>query len=364
MSQRLHILFVTRKFPPSTGGMERAAFELHAVLASNNQVTLVKWGGSNRWLPLLYPYLLVCALWQGLRRCPDVIYLQDGLMAPIGWLLKQLLHRPTVITIHGKEATYANPLYKRVVLPCIARQSALVVVSNETKQQVLKALPLTKPTVIFNGVTDIYAPDRRESDEAIIADALDMSLATLKQRKLLHTNGRLVPRKGVRQFIDNVLPQLAASDPSILYIVSGEGSDRPAIEAAIKRHKLQHNVALLGWVTDKLAFALFNAIDLFIMPNVSVAGDIEGFGLVAINAAACGNTVIASNLEGIKDAITDGKNGFLLPAGDADAYVKTIQRELKRSSLDPAKVRAYTLKHYSWSETARQYEAVMRSLLH
>jgi phosphatidylinositol alpha-1,6-mannosyltransferase len=358
----MRILFVTRKYPPSTGGMENAAYELYTALAGTNDVTLVKWGGANKLLPVVYPWLLVQALVKGIQKNPEVIYMQDGLMAPMGWVLKFLLGRPTVLTIHGKEATYAHPLYQMVVPRFVRKQSRLVAVSNETKQVVQEALPGTDPLVIFNGLRDsFYSPDHRDMQYAAVASAVGMTTEELKGYKLLHTSGRLVRRKGVLWFIDQVLPKLVAQQP-VLYVVSGQGKDKEVIAAAIADRGLQDHVRLLGRVSDQLLHSLYNVADIFVMPNIPVANDMEGFGLVALEAASCGTTVVASKLEGIQDAIIDGQNGLLVAPTDVAAYVTVISCELRRPSLSSQAVRDYTLSHYSWSETARQYQAVMQEL--
>ena len=356
----MHILFVTRKYPPSTGGMENAAYELYTALSADNDVTLVKWGGKNKLLPVVYPWLLARALVSGLMHRPDVIYLQDGIMAPLGWILKGLIRRPTVMTIHGLEATYQNPLYKVMVTPFIRRQSRLVAVSNETKHKVEQGLPGAHPSVIFNGLRDsFYAPKDRIEYLQLIARGSGIPLEQLQASKLLHTGGRLVRRKGVLWFVDNVMSQL---DASVMYLVSGKGKDQEAIEAAIKDHGLEQRVKLLGRVSDELLRALYNTADMFVMPNIPTPNDMEGFGLVALEAASCGTTVVAAQLEGIQDAIIDRQNGLLVHPGDAAGYIGIIGRELQNRSLQPQAVRDYTLAHYSWDETARQYIALMQQL--
>ena len=338
--------------------MENAAYELYSSLSANNEVTLVKWGGSNKLLPIVYCGLLARALWSGIRRKPDVIYLQDGMMAPLGWIVKSIVRRPTVMTIHGLEATYQNPLYKLMVTPFIRKQTKLVAVSNETKQKVERGIPGAEPLVIFNGLRDaFYKPGGRGEYLAVIARDTGIPLEKLQQSKIIHTNGRLVRRKGVLWFVDNVMPLL---DKSVLYLVSGEGKDEEAILAAIEKHGLQEQVKLLGWVSEKLLHTLYNTADIFLMPNVPVQNDMEGFGLVALEAASCGTLVVASELEGIKDAIINGQNGFLVQAGDANKYIEVVKRELNERSLSPELVRHYTLTHYSWDETARQYQDLMK----
>lgn len=359
----MRILFVTRKYPPSTGGMENAAFELNQALSANHNISLVKWGGANKMLPIVYPWLFIQALVAGLKDRPDAIYLQDGLMAPLGWLLRVLLRRPTLITIHGKEATYGNPLYKVIVPPFVKRQDEVVAVSNETRQMVEAAFPGLHPSVIYNGVSDSYhVPAARTENLVAIAHLTDIPLEQLRESRILYTNGRLVRRKGVLWFIDNVMPLLVAADPSVLYVVSGEGPDRELIETAIDHLQLHDHVLLLGRVSDEVRRLFYNAAHIFLMPNIPVPNDMEGFGLVALEAASCGTTVVASNLEGIPDAIHDGKNGFLVRAGDVGEYAKIIKRELHRRTLDAKDVRNYTLKHYSWTNTAHEYERVMQQL--
>lgn len=359
----MHILFVTRKYPPSTGGMENAAYELYTALAKTNDVTLIKWGGANKFLPIVYPWLFMQALIAGLQKRHDVLYMQDGVMAPMGWLLKLCLRRPTVLTIHGKEVTYNNPVYKAIVPHFVKAQTLLVAVSNDTRDAVRAAIRGTDPRVIFNGVSNkFYNPNRHDAQYAAVASAVGMQPEELKKYKILHTNGRFVRRKGVLWFIDEVLPKLVAERP-ILYVVSGDGKDRELIEAAIADRGLSENVRLLGRVPNDLLYALYNVADVFVMPNIPVPNDMEGFGLVAEEAASCGTLVIASNLEGIPDAINDGKNGILVPPMDVEAYCMTILHELAHPTLTPEAIREYTMAHYAWSEVARQYEQAMHQLI-
>lgn len=357
----MRILFITRKFPPSTGGMENAAYELYEALRQTHDVRLVKWGGSNMWLPVVYPWLLVQAVVLGLRKKPDVVYLQDGIMAPLGTVVKMLLGRPTVMTIHGLEVTYRNPIYRLIVLPLIGRQNRLVAVSTASAAELGRLFPHVKVDVVWNGLRDsFYNPgDKAEARKQIVKQTCLPAAAV--NGKLLYTNGRLVARKGVAWFVDEVIPQL---DNDVYYLVSGTGreQERQAIEWAIARHGLQDHVKLLGRISNELRGLLYNNADMFVMPNVPIAHDMEGFGLVALEAASCGTLVVASKLEGIQDAIKHGKNGLLVAPRNADEYVQCISAELQAPSLKAVAIRDYTLSHYSWQETARQYTAAFESV--
>lgn len=369
LSQQGHekILFVTRKFPPSVGGMETAAYELYNALRNGDeQVVLVAWGGGKQWLPVVYFWLFGRALVRVLTRRPDVIFLQDGVMAPLGWALKLLSRRPTLIVIHGLEVTYKSAVYRLLVLPFIKRQTAFAAVSEGTKRAAIAALGRLcseRVEVIRNGLSDVfYSSKPREEQLNIVAKETCLPLHRLDQSRVLVTTGRLVKRKGVSWCVGNVMPRLVADDPRILYLIAGSGPEKTEIELAINRHALTDNVKLLGWVSDECLKALYNVADIFLMPNVPVPNDIEGFGLVAVEAASCGALVVASDLEGISDAVVDGMNGYLVPPGDASAYACVIRRELAKRSQSPSAVRRYTLEHYSWTETASTYRSLARRI--
>lgn len=84
----------------------------------------------------------------------------------------------------------------------------------------------------------------------------------------------------------------------------------------------------------------------------------EGFGITAIEAGACGRVVLASGLEGLKDAIQEGKNGFLLPSGNAEAWINKIKELLADDNFRREfgeKAKAYVQDNYSWKHISKKY---------
>ena len=110
---------------------------------------------------------------------------------------------------------------------------------------------------------------------------------------------------------------------------------------------------------------LLGAADIFVMPNIEVPGDIEGFGIVAIEAAASGLPVVAARLEGIPDAIVDGENGCLVTPGAASAYVRALTPLIgdaaQRRELG-ARARRYTEQHNSWPRIIARYVELFTEL--
>jgi glycosyltransferase involved in cell wall biosynthesis len=175
---------------------------------------------------------------------------------------------------------------------------------------------------------------------------------------VLITVGRLVKRKGVAWFIEEVLPELASKYPSLTYLVVGDGEERPAIEAAIEKTNLRQHVRLLGQVSDELKEAAYTRANVFVMPNITVPGDMEGFGLVLLEASVRGLPVVASDTEGIKDAVSDGKNGVLVPPRAAAAFRREIGQFLRDSDYAKkfgAQSRKFTLATYRWDKLADRY---------
>lgn len=352
-TQEMTVLFVTRKYPPSEGGMETAAYELHRELAALHDVHLIKWAGTNRWLPFIYPLMVLRALVHSWLARPDVVYLQDGALAPLGLVLQLLARRRTVMTIHGLDVTYPNPIYQRLVIPMIARQSELVAVSRATQQLVVAATGRTDVRLVNNGAR---APGRTGAPHRDLKELLGEDVEI--DRPLIYMTGRLVPRKGIVWFLSEVMPLLSADIPDILCVVSGTGPDADEVAALANSPELRNHVRYLGRVGAESRDLLYNCASLFVMPNRPQPGDIEGFGLVATEAASCGTPVIAAATGGITDAVIDGENGYLLPPGEAAAFVATIAREIDAPTLDRDRVSAFTLDRFSWKRAAELYADV------
>ena len=164
------------------------------------------------------------------------------------------------------------------------------------------------------------------------------------------------------KFINNVVSML---DEEIIYIIAGTGKEEPNILSAIQNNHLQDRVFLIGEVSDKEKQLLFSTTDIFIQPNIKVAGDMEGFGLVVLEAAASGRVVIASRLEGLTDSIQHGQNGFLVTPGNAEEYREKIESVLDNPQDKDAfgkQARVYVKSNYSWPLIAKKYLDVLVSL--
>ncbi len=360
---KVNVLFITRRFPPSVGGMEKFASELHEALSRQANTRLIKWGGSNKYLPIVLPYFFIKACWILLTTPIDVIHTQDGLLSPMGLVLKFLFRKPLLVVIHGLDITFNNKLYQNIVPKALKSADSIICISQAAKEEVIKrGVPSQKVTFIPIGVEDNLFLDDRQKEREQILSRLNIEN---KNVKIVLSTGRLVKRKGVNWFIKEVMPGLTQKDSDVILVVSGDGEDREEIEKTIIKLKLASKVYLLGRTSNEFLSTLYNGSDIFVMPNIKVKGDMEGFGLVLLEASLCELPIVASGIEGIVDAVKDRENAVLVKPKDKNAYVKNISMFLNNKTLSNnfgKKSRKYTQEHYNWNIIAHSYVEIYQKL--
>ena len=357
LSARAHsVLFITRCFPPTTGGMERFAKDLSDELGKSNKLSLLEWGGSKLALFFVLPYFFIRSAWSLATSKIDVIHAQDGVVSIMAVPLKIIFRKPMVVVIHGLDITYKNLLFQTLIKWSLGHADTILCISSAAQAEVIKrGINADKVHVIPLGVTDeLFMNDKKKARKSIQESIPGVHSET----KILLSVGRLVERKGLAWFIENVLPMIVKKEPNTLLLVSGDGPMREYIEQVIDDTGLSGFVHLLGRTSDEMLKDLYNAADCFVMPNESITGDMEGFGRVLIEAALCEVPVVASGIEGIVDAIHDGKNGALAPASKPKAHADAITLVLgdaKKAAQLGKSAREYSIKTFSWPVIAAQY---------
>jgi phosphatidyl-myo-inositol dimannoside synthase len=146
--------------------------------------------------------------------------------------------------------------------------------------------------------------------------------------KILLTVTRLYPYKGVDRMLES-LPAVLRAVPELKYVVAGTGPDQERLEELSARLGLQAHVTFLGAVPLSTILELYNAADLFILLSREALPDVEGFGLVFLEAAACGLPSVGGRSGGIPDAIEEGKSGWLVDPCDTQEIAPTVIELLK-----------------------------------
>lgn len=355
----MKILFISRAYPPILGGIENQNAALAKWLPKHAEVTTIANKRGKKFLPLFLPYATIASLLLAPRH--DVVLLGDGVLGIVGWAIKLIYRKkPVVSIVHGLDIRYASQFYQALwvkrFLPSLDR---LIAVGNETiRAGVRHGIPESKFVFIPNGVdTEIFSP--KNIPRSRLGELLGIDI---EGKQVICTGGRLVKRKGVAWFIRHVLPNLPEN---VLYAVSGDGPDRKNIEAAIVESDMNHRAFLLGRVSDDDRDTLLNTCALFVQPNIPVEGDMEGFGLVVLEAASVGIPIVVSRLEGLRDAVAEGENGRFAEPENAESFRSVILEILSmpdaRAALG-APARAYTKEHFQWSSVAKRYLDVLTSM--
>lgn len=353
----MKLLFISRAYPPVVGGIENHNYELAQRFPKHAETDLIVNTKGKKFLPFFLPYALLKTILSAKKY--DAILLGDGVLSIIGFFVTLVTRKPVVASvIHGLDVTYKNSFYQlvwvRMFLPSLNK---IIAVSQETKNIAIQyGLSENKIAVIPNGVAIPYHPEKYTRADLSKLVGFDTSDTTI-----LLTHGRLAKRKGAEWFINNVLTTLPSN---IHYVLSGDGPERTAIQDAITLHGLEKRATLLGRVTEETKITLLHTVDMFIQPNITVPGDMEGFGISVIEATSCALPVLVSDMEGLTDAIASGKNGVALPSGDThawqDAILKLARNPEERTTLGK-QFQNYTEAHFSWEKIIQDYLRVLSS---
>jgi glycosyltransferase involved in cell wall biosynthesis len=343
----MKLLFITRKFPPSIGGMETLSAALANEFPKLVDTSVIAWGGSQIYLPFFVTFTFIKCLYLIPSKKITHIHLGDALLSPVGLVLKRIFGVKCSVSAHGLDITFKPKVYQKIISYSLPKLDKVICVSKATMNECLKrGVPKEKCAVIPNG---IYPDNYRVN--ASLNELENIAGLTLKGKKVLVTVGRLIPRKGVYWFVKNILPKLG---DNYIYLIVGDGPEKKRIEDLIYEMGLERRAIMLGKISNKKLKIVYNTSDAMIMPNIKVKHDMEGFGIVALEANSAGLPVIASATEGIKDVVVDGKNGYLLN-GDLKAWPKKITSVANGNGINKTKMAQWVGAKYHWQKISEIY---------
>jgi len=338
----MRLLFITRNFPPQTGGMEQYSWSLYRMLKERTNTDLLANTGGKFMLPLFLLRVFATLVFKGHRY--SHIHLGDGVLAVVGLWARLFSRARITITIHALDVTYSNPIYQVLVRFCLKRLDGVVCVSNFTRRECLtRGVAGNRCRVIPNGLDLADMPLADNTTKKNLVDQYGLA-----NKKILLSVGRLIRRKGISWFISEVLPGLPEE---YVLLVAGDGPERNAIERAIIDRRLMSRVVLLGSVDAKTKASLYSLANLFVMPNIELDGDSEGFGISIIEAGFYGTPCIGARLQGIPDAVIDGETGTLVRSGDAAGF----RRAILETKYERAAVSETVRRHFDWSRLIDDY---------
>lgn len=336
---------VTTDYPPIRGGISSLAWQAAADLVRRGhavEVVAPSWPGDAAhdvaegarvfrtpgygWGYLRGVPLLARAAARMAARRPDALLPMNVAYGGLATLALRALgiRIPYVMFAYGLEFArfQGSPLMRRLYRRVYDGAERVFAVSGDTRRRLQEFGVHRRVDVMWPGVDLLRftpgGPDFRQAQG-------------LQGRPVLGTLSRLVERKG-HDLVLKALPEVLAEFPDAVYLVVGDGPDRPRLQALAEDLGVAASVRFVGEVADEDLAAWYRTCDVFVLPSREIrqSGHVEGFGIVFLEAGACGVPVIGGRSGGVVEAVDEGRTGLLIdpeaPAELTDALVRMLRR--------------------------------------
>lgn len=339
----LNALLIVSDFPPAFGGgISRYYHTLCSYISQPLGVVAPAYGNTDifdaaqsfpiyrRWVPVQrYIFLRLAQalilVWYGSlvakRMRARVLILGHWYFTFFGFIARHFFRIPFIVMLHGGELDRfrSNSMLRRIIVACIEQASAIVVNSDYTAQCYRESGGQHPRIVkIAPGIdTQFFTPSVNCVDVIHRYDIVT--------KRVLLTVSRLVERKG-HDIVIKAMPLILQKIPMCVYLIVGSGPEEKRLRDLAEVMAVSKSVIFAGSVPDSDLPAYYNACDVFVMPSRSLdkREGIEGFGIVYLEANACGKAVIGGRSGGVSEAVKEGVNGLLVDPHDECAFAETV----------------------------------------
>lgn len=351
-------LLITLEFPPQHGGVgvyyynvcknlppdklvvlapdtpAAAEFDRHQRFSISRKKFLAKAAEPKKRLP--FTSLIKSFDWN--RQLDQVVkkynveLIQVGNVLPLGlavMLYCQKKKLPFIVYTHGLDILAPQKiLRKKIVLKKVLKKAKSIIANSHfTADQVVKLGIDKEKIVIVNPCPNqIKAEVNPEQLNAV------RKRFELDDKKILLTVGRLVDRKGV-DLVLKALPTVITKIPDLTYLVIGSGPAEKKLKSLAKQKNLGNHVQFINSVDNLQLPIFYQACDVFVMPARQIGADVEGFGIVYLEANLFGKPVVGGRSGGVPEAIIDSQTGFLVDPNSPDDLAQVIIKLLTDDNL-------------------------------
>ncbi len=369
-----NILLVTGVFPPGIGGMQQYYYHLCRTTGHRMTVLAPIYGGDEefdraqsykvirrRFLQAekiqisSWPRLLYHTLATIRTEKADVTIYGYILIGLIGLLLQLFFRRKYMVSVHGKDLLEFRRFWVlhglcKIIL---GRADGVLTNSRYTKRIVMDyGVDEQKIQVVYPGVEAKF--DRGEKDKELLGKH------DLIGKYVLLTVGRLVKRKGHDKVIE-ALPSIIKQVPQAQYVIVGDGPERDRLERLAVHNGVRDRVTFINNVNNtEHLLRYYQSADLFIMTSrlLEDKGDVEGFGIVYLEAASCGLPSVAGRTGGVAEAVLDQTTGLLVDP----TSIMAITTAVARLHNDPKLWESLSQAGYQRVKSAFQYQQVVKKM--
>lgn len=273
------------------------------------------------------------------------------------WLSRSVGGSAFVCWAHGEEiVTLSSSRELMWLMRRVHGRSAALIANSRNTARMLESVGAApqKIEVVHPGVdAERFRPD--------IPEAAALRARLIGDNEILMlTIGRLQRRKG-HDTVIKALAGLPGDEPRIRYVIVGDGDERPRLEAMASDLGVSDRVLFAGAVQAAQLPAYYAAADVFVHPNRIEGTDLEGFGIVFLEAAAAGLPVIAGNSGGAPEAVAQDETGLLVSGADVPEFRRALLTLVRSSTLRRtmgAAGRARVLRDFSWARAAAQVAGI------
>ena len=374
------ILLITNDFGPRTGGIETFVIGLLERITGHHVTIFTSKQGNTdaydqNWSvnfgvrvirdrsKILLPSLRVTLAAKKIAEANNIDVVIFGAAAPLALMSSSLRKsgvKKIIALTHGHEVWWAKIFPFNLAIKRIGKGvDHLTYLGEFTRQAISKALTdksIKEMVKIAPGIDTshfIPQPDAMQKRKEL----------GLLEKKIIISVGRLVHRKGQDRLIE-AMPAILQKIPNAHLLIVGEGPYKNHLEKLVKKLSLKENVTFAGRITYDNLPSYLSAADLFAMPSRSrfFGLEVEGLGIVYLEASACGIPVIAGNSGGAPDAVLEGVTGFCVEGtnvAEIAAAVIEICSDAERASRMGAAGRNWIVDQWRWDIWSKEFNALL-----
>lgn len=367
-------LLLTENFPPKEGGSGRWFWELYSRLPNDKVLIVANDTPEGREFDKTHELDIVRIelestewglastkglgfYWETIRKVLKLIKEHDieevhcGRVIPEGVIaraLKLLAGARYNCFVHGEDVeTAATSREHSLLVKNVCKNASMLICNSENTANIVRKLGFdsgSKCEVLHPGVDtsrfEVAAPDT----------SFRQQMGWSGKRVLL-TVGRLQRRKG-QDFLIKSMPALLKEFPDLFYAVVGRGECYDELISLVDQHKLHDNVCVYPDMDDEALIKCYQQCDIFILPNRTIDNDIEGFGMVLVEAQVCGKPVIAGDSGGTRETMNIGKTGHIIDCSSTENLLKELSPILRNREIVDGEVEIadYAKNRFNWEQ--------------
>lgn len=377
-------LLLTENFPPKEGGSGRWFWELYSRLP-NDKVLIVandtpegrefdkthklnivrielesaEWGLASV-KGLMFYWSTIRKVLKLIRKyaieevhCGRVI--PEGVIARV---IKLLSGQRYKCFIHGEDVeTAATSREHSLLVKNVCENASMLICNSDNTSNIVRKLEFDP-----GGKCEVLHPGVDISRFAVASpDVLFRQKMGWSGKRVLLTVGRLQRRKG-QDFLVKTMPALLREFPDLFYAVVGRGECYEELISLVEQHKLHGNVCIYPDMDDDALIKCYQQCDIFILPNRTIDNDIEGFGMVLVEAQVCGKPVIAGNSGGTRETMSIGKTGHIIDCSSTENLLNELSPILRSPEIvdGGVDIAAYAKKRFNWEQHVAKAERLFK----